>query len=496
MRMRALARAAALLSTVAVIAIPMHGSAANRPLVPYSDEWLAQNHSRYDTPITARYEALIRSGVGSGLQGPQAGPAVPNPSLTNVRMSNPSFAGAQNEFQISINPNDSRFAVGASNDGRNSGTGYYYTSDYGQTWQAGDMPGIGTSCCDPGVAYAADGTVYFINLDTSPAVVHFMKSTNNGSTWTHVSDVAVVDRPNIAIDNTPTSPHFGRIYITWSQLLTQPYEINLNYSDNGGMTWSAPVNVSHVNAIGASYPQSSNPTVSPDGSVYVGFQYYPNGTFASAENRIAKSTNGGVSFSPNTTITAGPHVQGGLDIGDARGYFAYDASCNTFRHRAFPIIGVNPTNSLNVYAMWAGGNLETTYTCGSLRGWHSDVLFSRSIDGGATWSAPLKVNDDQSGKDQYYPWMDVAPNGTIWVGWHDRRYDPNNRKHVWFVDRSRDGGLTFAHDVRMGNFASLPDFFIGDYASLAATNDLVLSMWWDSRNSADGDPYTAPIRLH
>src|SRR5437763_951360 len=118
------------------------------------------------------------------------------------------------------------------------------------------VAGIGSSCCDPGVAYADDGTVYFINLDTSPAVVHFMRSTNNGANWTQVSMPAVVDRPNIAIDNSPTSPHHGRIYLTWSQLSTQPFEIEEYYSDNGGQTWTGPINVSHVNATGAAYPQS------------------------------------------------------------------------------------------------------------------------------------------------------------------------------------------------------------------------------------------------
>jgi hypothetical protein len=144
--------------------------------------------------------------------------------------------------------------------------------------------------------------------------------------------------------------------------------------------------------------------------------------------------------------------------------------------------------------MWAGGNLETAYSCGSLHGWHSDVLFSRSTDGGATWSAPLKVNDDPPGKDQYYPWMDVAPNGTIVIGWHDRRDDPQNFKHAWYMDRSRNGGLSFGTDRKVATVMSLPSTFIGDYAGLAVENDLALPMWWDARNNASGDPYTQVIR--
>jgi hypothetical protein len=470
-----------------------HAQASPDPkLKPYSQAWLAKFHARYDTPATARYE--FRSGYTSGSGSVFGSDVAPR----NIRMSSPSFAGNQNEFQIDINPADHNFAIGASNDGRTSGTGYYRTADGGRTWFAADMPGIGSSCCDPGVAYASNGTAYFLNLDLSPAVAHVLRSTDNGVTWVKRTDIAVEDRPNIVVDNGTTSPHKGRVYVTWTDFAAfpaeTPDEIRLYYSDNGGGTWTGPINVSHVVAPGGAYPQSSQPRVANDGTIYVGFQYYPDGTYSSAENRIAKSIDGGQTFQTSVLISDGPRLQGGLDLGDQRGYFAVNGSCSTFRHRAFPIIGVDPTNSRKVYAAWGGGNLEQSYSCGSFHGVHSDILFSRSTNGGATWSAPVKVNDDPPGHDQYYPWLDVAPNGTIWIGWHDRRNDPNNFKHMWYMDRSTDGGLSFGTDLRVGTFQSLPDFFIGDYAGLAAENDLVLPMWWDSRNSSSGDPYTAKVR--
>ena len=86
--------------------------------------------------------------------------------------------------------------------------------------------------------------------------------------------------------------------------------------------------------------------------------------------------------------------------------------------------------------------------------------------------------------------------GTIWVGWHDRRDDPQNFMHVYYMDRSTDGGLTWGTDKKIGDVASLPSDFIGDYAGLAAATGLVLPMWWDSRNTSTGDPYTQMIRLH
>jgi BNR repeat-like domain len=494
------ARLALIALMLVVVAAPsgvMAGSGSGSR--PYSSGWLAANHTKYDNQLTALYERSI--GYGRNLAGgaflpPRGG----LPAITNVRMSTPQFSGDQDEFQVDINPLDHRLAIGASNDLiRQSGTGYYRTSDGGKTWFAADLPLGTSSCCDPGIAYADDGSAYFINLDTSPAAFYVMRTTDNGVTWTKAGKISPGDdRENIVVDNSPSSPHHGRIYVTYTDFGTTgpTNEIKLYYSDDHAATWTGPVNVSHTNSVGNAYPQSSQPRVAPDGTVYVGFQWYPAGTYASARDMMAKSTDGGVTFAPAATISAGPHLQGGLELeGDQRGYFAIDAFCSTFRHRSFPIMGVDPANSNTVYAMWAGGNLEQPYNCDGFNGFHSDVLFSRSTDGGATWSAPLKVNDDPPGKDQYYPWMDVAPNGTIWIGWHDRRNDPQNIKHVWYMDRSIDGGLTFGTDVRVGSFQSQPSDFIGDYAGLAAENDLVLPMWWDSRNTVNGDPYTAPIRL-
>jgi hypothetical protein len=483
----------------ALLAIPSWGFAQpEQSLEPYGTAWLARYHTMYDNPLTAAYESTLRQGgsPGSASGGSEAqGTLAP----ANIRMSNPAFAGNQNEFQIDINPTDPRFAIGASNDGRTSGTGFYRTTDGGKTWAAGDIPGIGASCCDPGIAYAFDGTAYFINLDTSPSVFHVLKSIDNGANWTRMTDISPGDdRSNIVVDNGPTSPHRGRIYVTYTDFAATgqaPDEIRLFYSDDGAVTWNGPVNVSHVMGPGAAYPQSSQPRVASDGTVYVGFQYYTNGTYASAQDMIARSTDGGLTFQPSTVISAGPNLQGGLNLGDQRGYFAINPGCTTFRHRSFPIIGIDPANSQNVYATWAGGNLETPYTCGPFAGVHSDILFSRSTDGGTTWSPPLKVNNDPPGKDQYYPWMDVSANGTIWIGWHDRRNDPNNFKHLWYMDRSTNGGVSFGPDIKVASVPSQPTDFIGDYAGLAATNRIALPMWWDSRDTATGDPYTARMLL-
>jgi hypothetical protein len=48
-------------------------------------------------------------------------------------------------------------------------------------------------------------------------------------------------------------------------------------------------------------------------------------------------------------------------------------------------------------------------------GGQSEVFFTRSLDAGATWSAPLRVNDDppSNPRDQFMPWMTVDDRGVI-----------------------------------------------------------------------------------
>src|SRR5262249_24832846 len=141
-------------------------------------------------------------------------------------------------------------------------------------------------------------------------------------------------------------------------------------------------------------------------------------------------------------------VQGGACTSSqaGRGIFCASPSVN-FRSRSHPIIGINPTNPQMVYMVYSGGELETPYSCAGATGYHSDTLFRSSTDGGLTFSDPIKINTDPPGKDHYLPWMDVAPNGRIWVGWNDRRGDPQNFRSRWYQAYSTDEGKTWTEEM-------------------------------------------------
>ena len=111
-----------------------------------------------------------------------------------------------------------------------------------------------------------------------------------------------------------------------------------------------------------------------------------------------------------------------------------------------------------------------------------DAVVSRSDNGGLSWSAKVRVNDDSSnsatgpGADHYLPGIAVDRNGDLGVCYYDRRRDPNN----FLIDRecaaSRDGGQSWKnHRVTRASFAAsisadllVNPVYMGDYDGVAA----------------------------
>ena len=83
----------------------------------------------------------------------------------------------------------------------------------------------------------------------------------------------------------------------------------------------------------------------------------------------------------------------------------------------------------------------------------TDVMFARSTDGGATFSAPHRINDDpiNHNKWHFFGTLSVAPNGRIDVVWLDTRNAANNIDCQLFYSWSTDGGVTWAPNVAASN---------------------------------------------
>jgi hypothetical protein len=244
-------------------------------------------------------------------------------------------------------------------------------------------------------------------------------------------------------------------------------------SDDGGKTWSPPVFASGPDE---KVQEVARPVVGPDGAVYIVWRNRDDPSFLTQPRPIvvAKSTDGGATFTRTPIGDVGPAPATAPAPTGFPGY---------------PRIAVDPRSGA-LYVVYLGFNF------GDL-----DTVIQHSTDGGATWSPPLRVNDDPKGNGvrQLAARVSVAPNGRVDVTWLDTRASypsaiipkPGGLGDVYYASSS-DGGVTFSANRRISDRsinldeALLPR--IGTYTLMGAApamaalgNDAVMFAWTDPR---------------
>jgi len=121
-----------------------------------------------------------------------------------------------------------------------------------------------------------------------------------------------------------------------------------------------------------------------------------------------------------------------------------------------------------VYLAFAGWSGSTT---------GDDIDFTMSSDGGRSWSPPIRVNDDAAGAAQAEPSLALDPANNIYIVWTDARSGNND---VYFA-KSVNGGQTFSANLRVNdvttNSQSEPDLAVDP-----ANPHLVHVVWTDTRS--------------
>ncbi|MCI0636219.1 MAG: glycoside hydrolase, partial [Actinobacteria bacterium] len=118
----------------------------------------------------------------------------------------------------------------------------------------------------------------------------------------------------------------------------------------------------------------------------------------------------------------------------------------------------------------------------------ADIYVVESTDRGASWSTPVRVNDDATPNAQWFPWIACdQTTGDLSVVFHDQRDDPNDSLATMYVARSTDGGQVW-ENFRVGDvqFAPrpIPGFvsgYMGDYIGIAAGGGRAYPVWGDWR---------------
>ncbi|HEV8479630.1 MAG TPA: FlgD immunoglobulin-like domain containing protein [Candidatus Eisenbacteria bacterium] len=128
-----------------------------------------------------------------------------------------------------------------------------------------------------------------------------------------------------------------------------------------------------------------------------------------------------------------------------------------------------------------------------------DILVSRSTDGGATWGAPQRVNDDPAGLENRRPFVGVNSSGQVTAYWHDSRLaglgSSASLTNI-FGTVSRDGGATWSPNFQVTDESSFFSFNtiavpnLGDYNQVSGRNSAVFHPAWSDQRISSGDVRT------
>jgi hypothetical protein len=338
------------------------------------------------------------------------------------------------------------FQVGRWVDGGAANTGWATSRDGGRTWRAGFLPGLSAvsggraeRVSDPVVAYdAAHGWWLIASLGAGSQRELLVSRSRDGLTWSRPI-VAAADRAEdydkewIACDNNAGSPFRGRCYLSYLDVTSR--QLRTRRSSDGGATWSAPVLSGpppRPNAI-LNGPQ---PIARPDGTVVVIYAAWGSFNDPAADHVGAiRSTDGGVTFGAPTRISplreeallgmrAPPLPSAEIDAG-GRIFVAWhdcrfrDACATNDVVLSSSRDGVAWTSPLRVptgpptprldyfvpglgvdaASSGAGTRLAVSFHslrrpegCLELCPWGVDVGVVVSLDGGATWGPPQRLN--------------------------------------------------------------------------------------------------------
>jgi len=375
------------------------------------------------------------------------------------------------------------------------------------------------------------------------------------------------DKEWITVDNTG-GPHDGRVYATWTRFefgngVYKRSPIMLAWSDDDGQTWKGPFEISGFSPQlcpeqvtgppgACDEDQFSVPVVASDGTLYVqffnqqakgaaaqgfrdqilvvhvdpdkleqgmagaiegpyravfpvydGLNDYPIQAAGTGSRQTLCNSNFRVNSAGNLAI--GPAGTGGAPPNVQPLYIVF--SDNRQHKDEFPF----PTRVVQT-----SGAPRPAFECPAGKQTNVDIFLVKSIDGGKTWTEPIRVNQDAKGNnvDQWFPWVTVDSSGAVYVIYYDRRDSanflqgkrangivtstlisrPNHLAEV-FLAKSTDGGQSWTESLLSQTPSNLDDaffgrgVFIGDYINVAVSGGLVYGLWTGVAASVSGNVF-------
>jgi hypothetical protein len=440
-------------------------------------------------------------------------------SFDQVNVSN--LRGTQAEVAIAADPTNPSVLLAASNSidfrtptllGNLMRT--YSSSDAGATWAVGlgplATPYGGLKRCntgDPAPAIDAGGRQYIAFLaarcvtlesillggakEFDIARLEVAMRPDASSAW-QVSQVYPVrsarfdDKPAIAIDNNPASPHAGRIYVAWTRVTPgrKHGDISLlivvSHSDDHGATWSKPVVVPDTRKGETTF---AGLAVDSAGTLFVSWADTEHGLF------LDRSTDGGDTFGPDVTIKLGLYAS----PCEQPGSFSVPAQAQRC---------LTPTPTVVVDSrVGVPEHVYVTYSKPDRTGRAQDVAVRVYDQNLAPLGAERPVHPSDSGRDEFMSAAAVDDQGRLWVCYYDTGLDRTRKTTRYTCTASADGAVTFAAPLAVATNVSnetkrpASSFQYGDYEGIVVAGGVAHPIWTDGRDlSAAGEEiYTSTL---
>jgi hypothetical protein len=402
-------------------------------------------------------------------------------TFPNINLSR--LKGNQAEGAIAVNPLSPNQLFAISNIDTGDGLMAATSSDGGATWSsqviARDNSSLPAACCDPSVAFDSFGNLFLTYLNSTDSQVELLLSTDAGHSFTLLTQYnGNVDQPTVV-----TGP--GSVWLDVDR-------------GNGVSVTGAPV-VS-LGAVGSFQPLQQVPgsgngqfgdiAVGSSGQVMVTWQ----SDIGPHRSQIKASVNpAGLGGRFSRAVLVGATNVPGFDYIpaqntrgiDAETGLAFDTSSGPFAGRAYLVY----TDEFPA----ASGN--------------TDIFVRYSDTDGATWSAPIRVNDDDGANSQFLPRIRLDPTtGQVGVSWYDARNDTGKgssgdldgaintdaEAYATVITPQADGLLVSPNQqvaaAPSDAFDANSTIDFGDYAGLDFYGGTLHPLWFDNSNSTADNP--------
>jgi hypothetical protein len=444
---------------------------------------------------------------------------------TNVDISQRPFN--ESEESVAVNPTDPNNVVVVTNVGHreaglSAGMFEGVSFDGGTTWKRsliglGPDDPLGGTCCDPSLSFDRYGNLFMTYLSLVdgqvPSEVPIALSTDGGLTF---DVIARISRADLAGKKAGGDSRGVFRFVDQPTITAAEHSVWVVFN-GGGPIVATGAPTTGLGRVGDFIPVEVVPGTNncTYGDVSIG----PDGQVMQACNKGESGQGGGKVF-----VNVDPDGLGPAGFGDRIFVTATHVG-------GFDFIPSQPDRSVDaeVGLAWertAGapeGRIDMAYTREHLNeSDDTDIYVRHSDDQGATWSAAVRVNDDQTKNSQFLPKIALDPvTGDIAVIWYDARSDlgtggagdtdgiANTDAQLWGAF-SIDGGATFGDNIQIsGGTSNSRDsgngIDYGDYTGLSFYGGIAHPSWSDNSNSTGDNPdgalhqldiFTASVAQH